>query len=204
MAERKERRDAAEHRRIILQQAKSLFAEHGVESVSMHQIARSAGVGQGTLYRRYAHKGDLCLDIIEESFRQLNDEIERYLQKHRELPVRQRLEHVLRQWLDFVEDKSRWLGELQPRGCDMSYVYNTPLYQSMHGIIRGLLEEAVERQGAAPVDPVFAADAMLACMSPYLQSFLRNDRGYSKETLAQCMFHLYLDPVFEGCEDAAK
>ena len=42
----------------------SLFQEFGVENVSMHKIAKTAGVGQGTLYRRYANKSDLCLSIL--------------------------------------------------------------------------------------------------------------------------------------------
>ena len=45
---RKERKDSIEHRRIILQKAQLLFTEYGVDSVTMHQIAKSAGIGQGT------------------------------------------------------------------------------------------------------------------------------------------------------------
>lgn len=55
-----ERRDAAENRERILNAARKLFADHSVNEVSMHQIAQAAGIGQGTLYRRFAHKGELC------------------------------------------------------------------------------------------------------------------------------------------------
>src|SRR5436309_15903750 len=72
---RHERRDAAEHRQRILEVARRLFAEHGVEAVSMHQIARDAKIGQGTLYRRYAHKDELCMDLLQERQERFVDEI---------------------------------------------------------------------------------------------------------------------------------
>ncbi|HZG64870.1 MAG TPA: helix-turn-helix domain-containing protein, partial [Rubrobacteraceae bacterium] len=62
-----ERRDAAESRRRVLDTARELFEERGVDSVSMHEIGRAAGVGQGTLYRRYEHKGALCSALLFES-----------------------------------------------------------------------------------------------------------------------------------------
>src|SRR2546430_11323251 len=72
---RHERRDAAEHRQRILEVAQHLFTEHGVGAVSMHQIAKTAGIGQGTLYRRYAHKGELCMDLLSEHNEQFAEEI---------------------------------------------------------------------------------------------------------------------------------
>ena len=62
---RGERRDPAENRRRVLEVARDLFAERGVDHVSMHEIARAAGIGQGTLYRRYAHKGLVCMALLD-------------------------------------------------------------------------------------------------------------------------------------------
>nr|MDH3175973.1 TetR/AcrR family transcriptional regulator [Bacillus pumilus] len=59
----------------------TLFQEFGVENVSMHKIAKTVGVGQGTLYRRYANKSDLCLSILGEKFEQLIPALHLYLSK---------------------------------------------------------------------------------------------------------------------------
>src|SRR5262245_33037587 len=63
---RQERRDARENRDRLLAAAKQLFAEQGIDATSMYEIARAAGVGQGTLYRHFADKGEICHALIKE------------------------------------------------------------------------------------------------------------------------------------------
>ena len=51
--------------RSILQAGLELFLEHGVEGTSMEQIARKAGVGKPTIYRRWSNKEDLIAAAME-------------------------------------------------------------------------------------------------------------------------------------------
>jgi AcrR family transcriptional regulator len=52
------RRDAERNRQLILAAARTLFAERGLE-VSMDEVAREAGLGVGTVYRRFPTQGAL-------------------------------------------------------------------------------------------------------------------------------------------------
>lgn len=58
------RRDAERNRQLILDAARELFAVRGLD-VSMDEIARRAGVGVGTVYRRFPDK-DLLIDALFE------------------------------------------------------------------------------------------------------------------------------------------
>jgi AcrR family transcriptional regulator len=62
--ERPLRKDAERNRLRILQAAGELFAERGL-GVTLDDIARHAGVGVGTVYRRYADK-ELLIDALFE------------------------------------------------------------------------------------------------------------------------------------------
>lgn len=59
------RADAARNRRRILDAARETFAAHGLE-VGVDAIARAAGVGVGTLYRRFSTKDELLRAILED------------------------------------------------------------------------------------------------------------------------------------------
>src|SRR5947209_5068512 len=107
---RHERRDAAEHRQRILEVAGRLFAEQGVDAVSMHQIALAAGIGQGTLYRRYAHKGELCMDLLRERYERFVEDITTLLAARATSPALERLESVLATCVALLEEHGALLG----------------------------------------------------------------------------------------------
>jgi AcrR family transcriptional regulator len=59
------RSDARRNRERIVAAASELFAEHG-EGVCVDDIARRAGVGQATIFRRFPTKDDLVLAMFEQ------------------------------------------------------------------------------------------------------------------------------------------
>ncbi|MER5638350.1 helix-turn-helix domain-containing protein [Kitasatospora sp. NPDC002227] len=71
----KERADAARNRAAVLEAAARLFAEHGVEAVSMDQIAAAAGVGKGTLFRRFGDKSGLATALLDARERALQEAV---------------------------------------------------------------------------------------------------------------------------------
>jgi AcrR family transcriptional regulator len=60
------RADAERNREKVLSAAARLFAEHGVENVSMDAIAAEAGVGKGTLFRRFGDRAGLAAALLQE------------------------------------------------------------------------------------------------------------------------------------------
>lgn len=71
----RERADAARNRVAVLDAAARLFAEHGVDGVTMDAVAAAAGVGKGTVFRRFGDKAGLALALLDERERELQDAI---------------------------------------------------------------------------------------------------------------------------------
>jgi AcrR family transcriptional regulator len=71
----RERADAARNRASVLAAAARLFAEHGVEAVSIDQVAAAAGVGKGTVFRRFGDKSGLAAALLDTRERELQEAV---------------------------------------------------------------------------------------------------------------------------------
>jgi AcrR family transcriptional regulator len=65
----RERADAARNRARILAAAELLFTRDGIACTSMDAIAAEAGVGKGTLFRRFGDRASLAFALLESSER---------------------------------------------------------------------------------------------------------------------------------------
>jgi AcrR family transcriptional regulator len=68
------RKDAERNRRLILDAARELFAQRGL-GVTLNDIAHHAGVGVGTVYRRFPDKTVLIESLFEESLQDIADRL---------------------------------------------------------------------------------------------------------------------------------
>lgn len=68
---REERADAARNRRALLAAAQQLVATSGVKALSMDRVAAAAGVGVGTVYRRFGDRAGLAVALVDDRERRL-------------------------------------------------------------------------------------------------------------------------------------
>ena len=68
-----ERSDAARNRERILCAARRLFGERGAGCVSMDDIAEAAGVGKGTLFRRFGSRAALASAVLSDDEARLQE-----------------------------------------------------------------------------------------------------------------------------------
>ncbi len=64
-----ERRDAARNRVLLLQAAERLVKAHGVDCVTMEAVAAEAGVGKGTVFRRFDSRAGLMAALLDHTER---------------------------------------------------------------------------------------------------------------------------------------
>ena len=61
-----ERGDAARNRALLLDAARRLISDRGADAVTMDDIAAAAGVGKGTVFRRFGSRAGLMMVLLDE------------------------------------------------------------------------------------------------------------------------------------------
>lgn len=164
----RERADAAANRRKVLAAAAQLFAERGVDAVTMDDVAAAAGVGKGTVFRRFTDKSGLATALIDDRERRLQ---QRMLTGPPPLgpgaPATERLEAFVRAYIAHLRgalDVVR-LSETASPGAR----FRIGSYRLWHRHIELLLQEI------GVTDPSYGADAILALLAADLVTRQRND-----------------------------
>lgn len=134
------RADARRNREAVLAAAAEAFSRHGVEA-SLEEIARQAGVGIGTLYRHFATREDLVLDVYRR-------EVERLCEAAQELSAAHPPDEALRLWMErfvgYAAAKRGMVGLLRTMMNDHRVELMRDLKGDIHVAVGTLLGRAAD------------------------------------------------------------
>jgi AcrR family transcriptional regulator len=173
----RERTDAARNRELILAAARRLFDEEGPAAVSMDRVAQEAGVGKGTLYRRFGDRAGLALALLDARERELQEQLIRGpAPLGPGAPPVERIIAFGHAWLDVLDSHGDIVlaAESGPIGTR----FRGSVYASHRTHLELLLGEA-----RPDADSGYLADALLAALDSELVLFMRTDRGRSLEEI---------------------
>jgi AcrR family transcriptional regulator len=170
-----ERQDAARNRERILCAARRLFEQRGAACVSMDDVAEEAGVGKGTLFRRFGSRAALAGAVLSESERTLQ---EGFIRGEPPLgpgaPARERLIAFGEAMLDMLDKHWELLVSAQTGPEHFTH----PAYAAHRLHVTLLL-----REEHPECDAEVLADTLLAALGAELFVYLRAARGVSLERL---------------------
>ncbi len=181
-----ERSDAARNRRAVLEAARALFAERGVTCVTMEEISRAAGVGKGTLYRRFPNKGLLCEALLDEPTREFQEETMEIVGGPGVGPL-EKLDRFLDRLVSFMEENLDLLygGEEPLWGANRLARFTSPAYDWRRWTVLGLLRAAA-RKGEVDedLDLDYLATALLAPLEVELYYHQRRVAGLPPDRIS--------------------
>src|SRR5271154_4047763 len=155
---RHERADAARNRAAILCAAERLVSQRGAEAVTMDEVACAAGVGKGTLFRRFGDRAGLLRALLDERERAFQEDFIRGAPPIGPgAPTRERLIAFGQRLLDEIEIQGDLLVAAES---------GAPGERLLHGVSAPpRAHAALLLAQAAPVgDPVYIADALLGAL----------------------------------------
>ncbi|NUT32965.1 MAG: TetR/AcrR family transcriptional regulator [Hamadaea sp.] len=154
--QRAERADAARNRRAVLRATERLLTEGGGDHVSLDRVAALAGVGKGTVFRRFGSRAGLLQALLEDRSRELREAVgDGPPPLGPGAPVRERLLAFL-DGLGAIAEGNALLLSAHGQACAEDK-YGDPSYRFWHGHLTALFAE-----GRPDLDAGFLAHAVLA------------------------------------------
>ncbi len=193
---RRERADARENRRLLLAVAKQRLAEQGVAATSMQEIARVAGVGQGTIYRHFAHKGELCLALIQDDVAEFQQRLSTLIgDRAGGVSPLMGLEILIAERVGLMERHLPLFAAMDEAGTNLRRGdrFRGPFDTWVHEQIVALLTEAAAHDEMADLDIAVTADLILATMSAALYRYQRTTCGYGQERIVAAIRRMCID-----------
>ncbi|GAA1071193.1 TetR/AcrR family transcriptional regulator [Nocardiopsis composta] len=177
---RRERADAARNRAKVLEAAAELFTGKDPRAVTMEEVARAAGIGRATLYRRYPDIASIAEALLDEHERRLQEELLRGAPPLGPgAPPGERLAAFYAAMAGLLERHAHLvLGAETGRAR-----FATGAYGFWRAHVLALL-----RAGGAP-EPEALADPLLAPLAPDVFTHQR-EQGLSTEEIASALTHL--------------
>ncbi|RKN43827.1 TetR/AcrR family transcriptional regulator [Streptomyces hoynatensis] len=166
-----ERADAARNRRAVLEATERLLAEGGGDHVSLDRVAALAGVGKGTVFRRFGSRAGLLQALLEERSAALRRAVsEGPPPLGPGAPARERLLAFL-DGLGAIAEGNAVLLAAHEQACAEDK-FADPSYRFWQGHLRALLAEA-----RPDLDADFLAHAVLAVFDGELVRAVTREGG---------------------------
>lgn len=158
------RSDAERNRRLVLEAATEAFAEEGLD-VGMAEIARRAGVGNATVFRRFPSKDALIEAIVDEKIAEL-------------IAAAERAAEIDDPW-DALVDLLETIAALQAR--DRGFFQATeqfllshpdllrrhrPILEAVEPLVARAQAEGVVRDDVTTLDLIGLVKGSVACLPP--------------------------------------
>ena len=172
-----ERADAARNRRKILHATARLIAEQGPAAVTMNAVAHAAGMGVGTVYRRFGDVSRLLLAVLDDGEQRFQHA---FMTGPPPLGPGAPAAERLRAFLHTLADRVIEHGEIMAAAESASpgARYQSGAYLTMHAHVSMLVREM-----RPETDPAVLAHLLLAPFVPSLFEHLTAERGVTEDRI---------------------
>ena len=180
----RERADAARNRQAVLDAASRMFAsEADPGAVTMDDIAAEAGVGKGTLFRRFGDRAGLIRALFDAQIADLTETITSGpAPLGPSAPPRERIPAVLDAIVAFKLQNRQLTAALErpDRSPGNGTLFQTPQYTMAHALLRDVLRDLT-----GPGQCSLIAHALLSITRIDLIEHLLLDEGWPEDRIRE-------------------
>jgi TetR/AcrR family fatty acid metabolism transcriptional regulator len=154
-------RGTGDKRERILSAAERIFARHGFFAAKVSDVAKEAGVADGTIYLYFKSKDDLLISYFERRMAQLNETLAAATAA---VPPRDQLHTFIRTYLQLVHDEPTAAEVLTielRQSSKFMKEYDNPAFADFLRLLGGIIAAAQDRGEVDASIPAHVAARMI-------------------------------------------
>ena len=168
---------APERREQLLHVARKVFAQGGYQTVTMDDVARSAGVTKPILYDHFPSKRDLYRGLLEADLAALRQKIETALESSR--GNRERIRASFQAYFDFVDEEGEGFRLLMKEAVGAEEEFRDLVAEFRDGVL-GRVTEVIVRESRGNLSPKEAEEVALGLIG-MAETVAQHEPGRSKD-----------------------
>src|SRR3954453_14365159 len=153
---------SADKRKLILDAAELIFARHGFFAAKVSDVAKEAGVADGTIYLYFKNKDDLLISLFENRMQQVNAALRAAVGKSKR-PIEQ-LRTFIRTYLQLVHDEPAAAEVLTielRQSSKFMKEYENPQFADFLRLLGGIIAAAQDKNELDSSIPAHVAARMI-------------------------------------------
>ena len=154
-------RNGGDKRERILAAAERIFARHGFFAARVSEVAKEAGVADGTIYLYFKSKDDLLISVFENRMAHVNDQLRTAIA---DLPPGEQLRAFIRAYLRMVSDEPTAVEVLTielRQSSKFMKEYDNPQFADFLRMLGGIIADGQARGELDAAIPAHVAARMI-------------------------------------------
>ncbi len=166
----------------------------------MHEIAREAEFGTGTIYKYFPAKEDLYFTLIDEKMVEINRLAKAVLSERS--PIQQRIEKMLRVQLEYIEKNTDffriYLSERNRFEWTIEDAFRKKCHKKMISYIQLLtkvMKQGVKEGALKPLNPMDLAYALVGIINSFVFEWIMSPKPFPIISKAETILEIFLGGV---------
>lgn len=192
----------------ILKAAVEVFGQKGFNGATTKEIARAAGISEGTIFRHFANKTEVLYEVVNSIVPSIGVEtLEKTIEECKNLDARKALQHIMQNRFKTISESKVFMRiiftEIQ-YDADLRNIYLKRVYEPIYTILRGFLEERMEKGEFKKLDSELIINVFMSYILFSIETQDLLEDAHNREFLDQTSSIGFTDLLLDGIKGSER
>nr|WP_315020537.1 helix-turn-helix domain-containing protein [uncultured Aminipila sp.] len=192
----------------ILKAAVEVFGQKGFNGATTKEIARAAGISEGTIFRHFANKTEVLYEVVNSMVPSIGVEtLKKTIEESKSLDARKALQHIMQNRFKTISESKVFMRiiftEIQ-YDADLRNIYLKRVYEPICMILRSFFEERMEKGEFKKLNSELIINVFMSYIFFSIETQELLEDAHKREFLDQISSIEFTDLLLDGIKGSER